>query len=77
MPEVDVVEEPVSVFARESGRQGPQCGDGMANLDGVDLAEIFKQRARVMRTVPLLLKGASPRRNAGGSRRSAMRQRQE
>ena len=30
----------------------------MASLDGVNLAEIFKQRARVMRTVPLFLKGA-------------------
>ena len=30
----------------------------MASLDWVDLAEIFKQRARVMSTVPLFLKGA-------------------
>ena len=31
---------------------------GMSNLDGVHLTEIFKQRARVMRTVLLFLKGA-------------------
>ena len=31
---------------------------GMANLDGVNIIEIFKQRARVMRIVPLFLKGA-------------------
>ena len=31
---------------------------GMASLDEFDLPEIFKHRARVMRTVPLFLKGA-------------------
>ena len=31
---------------------------GMASLDEFRLPEIFKQRARVMQTIPLFLKGA-------------------
>ena len=58
MPEVDeVVEEPVLFSPVNLDVRARNVAMGMASLDGVDLAEIFKQRARVMRTVPLFLNG--------------------
>ena len=38
--------------------RAPNVAIGMASLDEFRLPEIFKQRARVMQTVPLFLKGA-------------------
>ena len=59
MPEVDeVVEEPVLFSPVNLDVRARNVAMGMASLDGVDLAEIFKQRARVLRTVPFFLKGA-------------------
>ena len=59
MPEVDeVVEEPVLFSPVNLDVRARNVAMGMASLDGVNLAEIFKQRARVMRSVPLFLKGA-------------------
>ena len=56
MPEVDEV-EPVLFSPVNLDVRARIVAMGMASLDGVDLAEIFKQRARVMRTVPLFLNG--------------------
>ena len=72
-----MVEEPVLFSPMNLDVRARNVAMGMASLDGVDFAEIFKQRARVMWTVPLVSEGGIPKRNAGGSRRSAMRQRQE
>ena len=59
MPEVDeVAEEPVLFSPVNLDVRVRNVAMGMASLDGVNIAEIFKQRARVMRTVPLFLKGA-------------------
>ena len=56
--EMPVVEKPVLFSPVNLDVRARNVAMVMASLDGVDLAEIFKQRARVMRTVPLCLKGA-------------------
>ena len=52
-PDVPPSAEPVDLDVRARN-----VAIGMASLDGVDFTEIFKQRARLMSTVPLFLKGA-------------------
>ena len=58
VPEFDeVVEEPVLFSPVNLDVRARNVAMVMASLDGVNFAEIFKQRARVMRTVPLFLLG--------------------
>ena len=64
MPEVDeVVEEPVLFSLVSLDVRDRNVPVGMASLDGVNLAEIFKQRARVTRTV-IVSEGGIPKCNA-------------